>query len=119
MSVPKKYMAAAIPRHVRQSRLAYLPLDCIIGSRVTRGDNDENLIFDIVMLPAKEFQRAKLYVGLQYEAAPALTPDSGFEPGYVVPNVKTVTVPAGETNPEAYARNHFMIEFDLIVPDPR
>jgi hypothetical protein len=109
-------MAASVPRFLRQARLAYLPLDCVIGSRAIEGDNGENLIFDVIVLPEKQFQRMKTYVGLQNELTPVLAAGPIFEPSFILTDTKTIAVPEDESNAQSYARNHFMIEFDLVAP---
>ena len=109
-------MAASVPRFLRQSRLAYLPLKCVIGSRLIQGEGS-NLYFDIVMLPVPEFQRMRGNVGLQHVNAPALKAGPTFNPGFVLTDAKQVIVPDNEPNPEAFAKNHFLVLFGLIAPD--
>jgi hypothetical protein len=110
-------MAASVPRFLRQSKLGYLPINYIVGSRLIKGDGGVNLYFDIVMLPAQEFQRMKTNVGLQHVAAPALKAGPTFQPGVVLSDVKTVIVPEDEPDPEACAKFQFMILFGLIEPE--
>jgi hypothetical protein len=116
MSHPKKYMAASVPRFLRQTSLGYLPLQCVIGSRLVKGAAGANLFFDIIMLPVNEFQRMKNNVGLQHVIAPALKAGPAFKAGFVCADTKEVVVPADEPDPEGYARNYFMLEFGLAGP---
>lgn len=112
----RTYMAAAVPRAMRQSRLGYLPLNCVLGSQSSKGPNGDNRIFDIIMLPAKEFMRMKSYIGLQHLMAPELKMGS-FQPGFVLRNVKSVTVPQGEDAPEDYARARLMEQFGVKLKE--
>jgi len=111
-----KYMAASVPRFLRQTRLGYLPLTCIIGTKLIKGEKGQNLVFDIVMLPAQQFQRMRTYVGLQHIATPELRMGPSFQPSYVLADAKVITVPADLPDPVAFAREHFMVEFGLINP---
>jgi hypothetical protein len=107
-----RYMAASIPRYIRTARLGYLRLDCIIGSWFIEAENDLNYVFDVIMLPEREFVRARLYLGV---------PDTGslnlergrFMPAYVPKDVKTVIIPSGEPDAAAYAKKYFVKEFGL------
>lgn len=114
----KRYMAGSIPRFLRQTKLGYLPLNCLIGSRVIHGERGNNLVLDVIMLPAPEFQRMKSNIGLEHVLAPSLKMDATFKPGFVIVDKKEVAVPAGEPDPEAYAREYFMKEFGLLSPEP-
>ncbi len=117
MSQAKKYMAASVPRFLRQTRLGYLPLQCVIGSRLVKGDGGANLFFDIVMLPVNEFQRMRTNVGLQHVIAPALKAGPTFSPGFVLADAKQVIVPPDEPDPEGFARSHFLKLFGLSEPE--
>lgn len=115
---PKKYMAASVPRFIRQTRLGYLPLDCVIGSRLYKGEGDNNIVMDIIMLPVPQFQRMRTNVGLQHVAAPVPQPgSSGFQISYMLTDIKEVKVPVHEPDTEAYARNYFMLHFGLLNPE--
>jgi hypothetical protein len=109
-------MAASVPRFLRQTKLGYLPLKCIVGSRLLRGDGGANLYFDIIMLPVPEFVRMRTNVGLQHVLAPALKAGPTFNPGYVLADTKQVIVPENEPDPEAYAKSHFLTMFGLLAP---
>jgi hypothetical protein len=115
----RKYMAASVPRYIRQSRAGYLPANCLIGSRTVKGEGGANLSFDIVMLPAPQFLRMKTSVGQQFVIAPTPAPQQGlnFNMSFMLTDTKEVTVPEGETDPEGWARHYFMIAFGLIGPE--
>ena len=108
-------MAASVPRFLRQNRLAYLPLTCVIGSRLTQGDKGASLAFDIIMLPAPQFERMKSNVGLQHVIAPTPSPLPGVNHGFVLADTKYVVVPEGEPDPETFAKNHFLKVFGLVA----
>ena len=111
------YYAASVPRFLRETRLGYLPLNCVIGSKITRGAAGSNLVFDIVMLQDQQFQRMRQNVGLQHVASPALQMGGGFSPGFVLADAKKIVVPAGEADPQGYARQYFMVQFGLTKPE--
>ena len=114
--MPRKYMAASVPRFLRQTRLGYLPLKCVIGSRLLKGDGGINLMFDVIMLPVKEFQRMRSYVGMQQVAAPVPQPGgASFNPVFIPADTKQVDVPEHEPDPEEYARHHFRVLFGLLA----
>jgi hypothetical protein len=113
----RRYMAASVPRFLRQSRLGYLPLDCIIGSHITRGDKGNNLYFDVIMLPPREFQRMRHNVGLQYIITPHLQMGSTFNPCFILTDTREVTIPADEPDPLHYARKYFLEKFGLATHD--
>ncbi len=117
MSSQKRYMAGSIPRFLRQTKLGYLPLNCLLGSRIQRGNEGVNLIYDFVMLTIPEFQRVKSNIGLQHVLAPALKIDTTFSPGFVITDAKTCIVQLKETDPEGYARSYFLMQFGLIGPE--
>lgn len=117
MSTSRTYMAASVPRFLRQTRLGYLPLSCIIGSRLLVGDGGSNLIFDIVMLPVQEFQRMRTNVGVQHVVEPSLKAGPSFNPVFVLADSKTFVVPEGVRDPEALAKNHFLNLFGLLTPE--
>ena len=117
MTAPRKYMAASVPRSLRQTRLSYLPQSCLIGSRFLRGDSGDNLVYDIVMLPVKDFQRMRANVGLQHVFAPALRPSSEITPAYIPQDIKEVVVPAGEADPLGYAKSVFAVLFGLVAAE--
>ena len=110
-------MAASVPRFLRQTRLGYLPLNCIIGSHTTQGAGGSNLFFDLIMLPVPEFTRMRSNVGLQHVIAPALKAGPSFTPSFVLSNTREVVVPEDEPDPEAFAKNYFLVAFGLIKPE--
>jgi DnaJ domain len=107
-----RYMAASIPRFIRIARLGYLRLDSIIGSWFIAKENDLNYVFDVIMLPERQFLRARLYLGVPDSASPSLS-RGGFLPAYIPKDVKTIIVPPDEPYPEVYAKNHFIEAFGL------
>jgi hypothetical protein len=107
-----KYMAAAIPRSIRAARLGHLSLHAIIGCKFTPKKNDLNLVFDIVMLPEKLFRRARSYLAVPDMAGVHLT-YGNFSPPYIIKDFKEVVVPDQESDPERYAREHFIAAFGL------
>ena len=110
-------MAASVPRYLRQNRLGYLPLSSIVGSRLLKGRNGANLVFDIIMLPVNEFQRMKTNVGMQHVSAPVLNAGPGMMPSFMLTDAKEVIVPAGEADPERFAKEYFMKVFGLLNPE--
>jgi hypothetical protein len=110
--MPRKYMAASIPRSIRTARLGYLPVQTIIGRHFTQKENDINLIFDVVMLPEEQFIRAKAYLAMP-EALGAHLQYGKFSPAYTPRDTKEIIVPPGEANPEKFARDYFVKEFGL------
>ena len=113
MQAPRIYMAAPVPRSIRQSRFGHLPTKCIIGTRTSKGDKGSLINVDIVMLPVMEFQRMKMGVSLQHAAAPSLQMGGGMQPSFVLKEIRQVSVPPEEPDPEAWAKNHFLREFGL------
>jgi|GEM_PF-2488197 hypothetical protein len=106
----KRYMAASIPRFVRTARLGHLPLDCVIACWFVKRDKDINLVYDIIMLPEREFLRARAHLGTPNVITPTLQ-RGGVSSPYVPQDTKVVTVSADEPNPEYFARNYFRKEF--------
>jgi hypothetical protein len=115
MKTGKKYMAAWVPRYLRQTKLAYLPAESVICTQTVRNDGGQNIYTDLIMLPVKDFKRMQGYIGLQLAAAP--TPVGSFDPVFAVKGAKQVVVPENQPNPEAYARAYFLIEFGIVTPD--
>lgn len=113
MSGSKRYMAASVPRSLRQQRLGHLPASSIIGSKHQRGKDGGNIIYDIIMLPEPQFVRMKGNVGMQQVANPGLRAGADFQPGFVMQDTKTVTAPDDALDAEAFARTHFIKEFGL------
>lgn len=113
MSAPRHYMAASVSRYMRQTKLGYVSPRYIIGSRVTKGDGGANLYFDVVMLPPPQFQNMRTSLGARQVYAPSISAEGNFQPGIVLTDIKRVTVPEGEPDPESWAKNYFMKEFGL------
>ena len=118
MQQTRKYAAASIPRALRQQRLGHIPLNCVIGSHATQSGNGAQLVFDVLMLPVREFQRIKTTLGMQYIINPVLQLGPAFTPSYNLSDVRQVEVPPAEPNPEAYARRYFQQLFNLPVQPP-
>ncbi|MBY0429354.1 MAG: hypothetical protein K2Q32_09070 [Alphaproteobacteria bacterium] len=110
---PKRFMAASVPRSLRQQRLGHIPFSCVIGSKHQRGKDGGNLVFDIIMLPEPEFVRMKSNVGIRQVVGPAFKADASFQPGFVMQDTRTVVAPADAIDQEAYAKHHFIKEFGL------
>jgi hypothetical protein len=109
MCHPRKYMAASVPRFLRVARLSYLPLQSVIGCWYIERRNDVHYIFDIIMLPADQFMRAKSYLGVPDAAAPTLS--RSIATSYVLKDTKEIIVPDNEVKPEIYARDYFLTLF--------
>jgi len=107
------YFAASIPRSVRSARLSHLPVGYIIGSWHIEVKNDLNQVFDVIMLPEKEFNRARMYLGAPTVVDPSLS-RGGVTPPYVPKDTKQVVVPEGEADPRAFAKEYFLREFNLL-----
>jgi len=117
MTAPRKYIAASVPRFIRQSRLGYLPAQRIIGSKLSPGQGSGNLYFDIVMAPAQEFQRIKNGVSLAPVVAPNPQPGLNLNASFIMADIKEVVVPPDEADPEQYAKNYFLMHFGLLIPE--
>jgi len=66
------------------------------------------------MLPQSEFHHMAGALGLQQIMTPNLSAEAVHMPGFVLQNVKEVTVPNGEGDPEAYAKSYFLLEYGLL-----
>jgi hypothetical protein len=112
MAAPKTYLAASVPRYLRQTRLGYLPLHSLIGVRVIRNlAGVASQIFDVIMLSQGEFQRMRMNVSLQHIASPALKMGGGIDAVFVLTDTKQVVVQADDPNPMATARKFLVQEF--------
>lgn len=112
----RKFVAASVPRYLRQTKLGYLPLDCVIGSHSVVNASGARLVYDVIMLPVKEFMRMRANIGLRHAATPKLELDGVFQPAFVLADRHTVTVPAGHKEPQAFARDYFIRHFRLPAP---
>ncbi len=115
MATPQVYMAATVPRYIRQTKLARLPENAVIGTRALKAEDGTHQVYDVIMLPFQVFQRMKLHAGFQPVVSPDLRPkgEDVFTPIFVPMDVRQVTVPEGETDPAAYAKAHFVKLFRL------
>lgn len=109
----RTYMAASVPRAVRQSRLGYLPLNCVIGTKYIRGNDGQNFIFDIIMLPARDFQKMRMYIGLQHIVTPELTMGGSYQSSFAIGDARAVTVEPGEGDPADIAGKYFKAMFGV------
>ena len=107
-----KYMAASVPRYIRNKRLFYLGRDAVIGSKLVKSEGSVGLLYDIIMLPEREFLRARLNLGIEASGSPALEM-SNLTPAYIPIDTKEVLVPPTETNPHEYAKTHFQKKYGL------
>ncbi len=105
-----KYVAASIPRFIRTARLPHVPVNCIIASWHVPQEKDVNFIFDIIMLPEREFLRARMHLSTPDAVNPSFQ-RGRFSPTYIPKDVKSIAVPEGEANPAQYARDYFLKEF--------
>jgi hypothetical protein len=107
----QKYMAASILRSIRQSRLGHLPRHVVIGSIAIERKNDLNVIYDVIMLPAAQFMRARSHLAAP---APSMHLNPGeFSPPYIPHHVKEFMVPSGAPYAEKTAQEHFKKEFGI------
>ncbi len=113
MTQPKKYFAASVPRTVRTARLSYLPPSAVIGCWFIKAENQLNFVYDVIMLADVQFARARSYLAAPETAIPSLQYGK-FSPPYTLTDLKVVVVPADELDPHAFAKTHFMLQFDLI-----
>jgi hypothetical protein len=109
-----RYMAGSVPRHLRAERLGYLRLDSIIGCWFVKSQGGGNYIFDVIMLPEKEFMRAKSYLGSPDMANPVLALGR-FSPPYVIQDVKEIVVPDSDPDPRGTARTYFAGLYNLVA----
>jgi len=107
-----KFVAASIPRYIRNSRLFYLHRGAIIGSRLHKHGDSVGMLYDIVMLTEREFQRARLYLGMEGFGSPQLSM-SKLTPAYISKDAKAFSVPLTDPHPERTAAAYFLKEFGL------
>lgn len=110
-----KFVAGSVPRYLRQTKLGHLPTTCVIGSHATRNADGATFAYDVIMLPAPQFQRMRSQVGLQHVVSPTLKAGPAVNPAFVIADAKEVVVPEGEADPEAYARRYFQQLFKLVT----
>ncbi len=106
----QKYIAAYIPRYMRTSRLWYLPPHAIIGSKQVGDAVGANAIYDVIMLPEKEYMRARLYLGAQNMGNNELR-RGAWTPAFVPQFVREIDVRLTTKNPRSHARRYFQQAF--------
>ncbi len=104
------YIAASVPRYIRQARLPQMPVQAIIGARLIG-----NMAYDIIMLPEKEFAGAMARL-----AAAEPVGAMNFVPGRFVPayspkdrQVFTPTLESTSDEAAALAKAFFLKQFGL------
>lgn len=108
-----KFVAASVPRYIRNARLFYLGRDTIIGSRLVK-NNSGNLVYDVIMLPEQEFMRAKLLLSLAVGQSSSLELTmSKMTPAYSPVDARSFIVPPSDPDPWGAARAHFRELFKL------
>ncbi len=109
-----RFWAASVPRYIRNARLPYLGRDAVIGSRLYQTKSGQSLVYDIILLPEPEFMRAKLMLSLTAGQNSSLELTmSKMTPAYMPMDSKFLQVPAGQSNPWHFAREHFLQAFGL------
>lgn len=113
MTTPRHFIASVVPRFIRTTRLGYIPMKNVIGSRLVGDGVNSTIIYDIIMLPESEFARARMHAGMQHVIAP--TPHRGetMPVGAVPSDVRHVIVPEDEADPEGYAKTYFREQYGL------
>lgn len=107
-----KYLAASIPRYIRNARLSYLSIHAVIGSRLIRHKGSQGLVYDVIMLPEQEFMRARLYLSLaQGQTSSLELTMSKLTPAYTPMDTKAVVAPGAERAAWEFARAHFLKAF--------
>ncbi len=107
-----KFMAASVPRYIRNKRLFYLGSNTVIGSRLVKSGGSVGLIYDVIMLPEREFKRARLNLGIEASGSPALEM-TNLTPAYIPIDTKEIIVPPGEADPASFAKAYFLNAFGL------
>jgi len=95
------FIAASVPRSIRQKRLSYIRLDDVIAS-VRRGD----MYYDIIIFNPLTFDRARKYMAYVNQGMPSLE-KSADQFVYIPQEVHKVVVPQDEQNPYGYALRYF------------
>jgi len=117
MQRARRFVAAAIPRDIRQQRLPFLNRDAIIGVQASTTSSSLKDYVDIIMLPEEHYARAKSYL-----ATPGMIFSMRFgsaDTPFVPRNVWMVRVPDDIEDVQAYARNYFLEKFGLKEPDKK
>jgi hypothetical protein len=108
------FYAASLPRFVRTARLPWLRLEAVIGYWALENANDLNHVYDVIMGRPYEFAHIRHHLSLPWMTVPALQ-RGGIMGGYILQNVRAVTVPAATPHPERYAAAHFVRIFGLDI----
>jgi hypothetical protein len=108
------YVAASIPRFIRNTRLAHLRLGSIIGSWAIENPHSMNIVYDVVMLPADEFARAMTYLAVPAMTSPALRREN-FNGAYSPKDIKQMVVDGTDPEARQIAVRHFVQEFKLNI----
>ncbi len=108
----RKYHAAFVPRYIRNARLFTVGLDAIIGSKLVKPEGSVGLMYDLLMLPEKEFIRARYLLGTETRVNPNLSMSS-IVPTFIPKDIRTVIVPDDVMDPHNYAREKFLEMFNL------
>lgn len=112
----KTYIAFAIPRFIRSSRLPYIPMSHVIGSRLVGDGKNATIIYDVVMLPEPEFARARMNAGMQHIITPAPHRGEVMPVGVIPTDIKKVVVPSDEEDAFAYAKDYFIKAYHINAP---
>ncbi len=116
MTTPRHFIASVVPRFIRTTRLGYIPMKYVIGSRLVGDGVNSTIIYDIIMLPESEFPRARMSAGMPHVVAPAPHIGETLPVGTVPSDVRHVTVPEAEPDPEGYAKSYFREQYGLLSP---
>ncbi|MBV8060945.1 MAG: hypothetical protein JO126_09305 [Alphaproteobacteria bacterium] len=114
MAAELVFAAASVPRHIRSTRLAYIPVNAVIGCWSYKDAAGYAQNFDVIMLPADAFVKMRNYLASPPMGA-ALQQGNMAAP-YLLKDAKEVRVPADTTNPALLAAEHFRQAFNLIPP---
>jgi hypothetical protein len=112
MQPPQKYMAAFVPRFIRSTRLSYIPINNVIGSKMMKNERNIPMAYDLIMLPEMPFMRMKLRLGSEDMASTSLS-QSNLSPAFSLKNILEIVVPSTEANADAFAKAHFLKQVDL------
>jgi hypothetical protein len=112
MQPPQKYMAAFVPRFIRSTRLSYIPINNVIGSKMLKNERNMPMVFDLIMLPEMPFMRMKLRLSTEDMASTSLS-KGNMPSAFSLKNIFEIVIPSTEKNADAFAKAHFLKEADL------